>query len=327
MVEPPTPGATPVIAEVVPLYVAAVPIAHHLAAATLGTFHERRGEQGLLRGGGVLPATWGRVFAEASEIGWKGDVAPSFDGDLTGFQIGQDLVGWGEEGGVNARVGAFVGRTATDGIVRGRALGWNDLTVGHADLKSTSVGGYVTLVGDSGWYVDAVGMHSWFEGETVASAGLGTDVDGRGWAASLEAGYPIALSGRWTLEPQAQVVWQRITLDDQADMFSPIDFAAGTSWTGRLGLRLQGDYGSEQARLHPYLHASLWQGLSGKQDTRFGADPIRTELDRNEAEVGLGLIARFGRSIALHAKGDYGFEVDGPRTRRWSGTAGLTISW
>jgi outer membrane autotransporter protein len=170
-------------------------------------------------------------------------------------------------------------------------------------------------------------MHSWFDGETVASTGLGVDVDGRGWAASLEAGYPLALSGRWTLEPQAQIVWQRITLDDGADSFSTIDFAAGQSWTGRLGLRLQGDYGDEGRRLHPYLHASLWKGLSGKQDTRFGANPIRTELDRSEAEVGLGFVARFGRNVAIHAKGDYGFEVDGPRTRRWSGTAGLTIGW
>src|SRR3546814_10665051 len=83
--EPPPPGATPGIAEVVPLYrpevaafVASVPVAHHLASATLGTFHERRGEQALLRGGGgALPATWGRVFAENSEIKWDGDVAPS----------------------------------------------------------------------------------------------------------------------------------------------------------------------------------------------------------------------------------------------------------
>src|SRR5690606_29152114 len=57
--EPPTPDATSVVAEageVVPLFrpevaafVAAVPVAHHLASATLGTFHKRRGEQALLR--------------------------------------------------------------------------------------------------------------------------------------------------------------------------------------------------------------------------------------------------------------------------------------
>src|SRR3546814_13730175 len=104
-------------------FVATVPVAHHLASATLGTFHERRGEQALLRGGGALPATWGRVFAENSEIKWDGDVAPSLDGDLTGFQIGQDFAGFGEEGGTNIRLGAFVGRSSTDGRSEERRVG------------------------------------------------------------------------------------------------------------------------------------------------------------------------------------------------------------
>lgn len=330
---PPTPGATPTIAEageVVPLYrpevaafVASVPAAHDLAAAMLGTFHERRGEQALLRGDGALPSTWGRIFAENSKIKWDGDVAPSLYGDLSGFQIGQDFAGWGEDGGTNLRLGAFVGRSSTDGTVRGAAIGWNDLTVGQIDVKATSLAGYATLVGASGWYVDAVVMRSWFDGNSAASTGEAIDIDGTGWAASLEIGYPLALSNRWTLEPQAQILWQRIKLDDRADAFSTIDFAAGDSLTGRVGLRLQGEYGGFQ----PYLHASLWHGLSGDQTTRFGTNPIRTDLGRTEAEVGAGLIARFGNSVAVHFKGDYGFDADGPRSRRYGGTVGITIRW
>jgi len=330
VVAPPTPGATPVVAEIVPLYrpevpafVAAVPVAHHLAAETLGTFHERRGAQGLLRGGGTLPATWGRVFAENSEIKWNGDVAPSVDGDLSGFQIGQDFAGWGDDGGTNIRLGAFAGRASTDGTVRGIAIGWNDLTVGQIDVKATSLAGYATLVGESGWYVDAVVMHSWFDGKAAASTGEAIDIHGRGWAASLEAGYPLALSSRWSLEPQAQIVWQRIQLDDRADAFSTIDFAAGDSLAGRAGLRLQGEYGGFQ----PYLHASLWHGFSGGQTTGFGSHPIRTDLDRTEAEIGAGLIARFGDRVAVHVKGDYAFDAAGPPSRRYGGTVGLTIRW
>lgn len=330
---PTTPGATPAVAEagdVIPLFrpevaafVAAVPVAHHLVSATLGTFHERRGEQALLRGGGVLPATWGRVFAENSELKWAGDVAPSLDGDLSGFQIGQDFAGWGEDGGTNIRLGAFVGRSSTDGTVRGGALGWNDLTVGQIDVKATSLAGYATLVGESGWYLDLVAMHSWFDGEAAASSGMAIDVDGRGWTASLEAGYPIALSAHWTIEPQAQILWQQIKLDDRADEFSAIDFATGDVLTGRAGLRLQGEYGG----LQPYLHASLWHGFSGDQSTRFGTDPIRTDLGRTEAEVGAGLIAHLGERIAVHVKGDYAFDADGPRSRRYGGTVGVTIRW
>src|SRR3546814_16669169 len=78
-------------------------------------------------------------------------------------------------------------------------------------------------------------MHSWFEGQTSASSGEAIDVDGKGWTASLEAGYPLALSANWTLEPQAQLLWQQVKLDDRADSFSTIDFATGDVLTGRAG--------------------------------------------------------------------------------------------
>ena len=97
---PPTPGATPVVAEVVPLYrveVAAYsaipPVAHYLALSTLGTFHERRGEQALLRGAGTLPAAWGRAFGQHADLAWGGTVEPSVEGNLFGFQVGQDILG------------------------------------------------------------------------------------------------------------------------------------------------------------------------------------------------------------------------------------------
>src|SRR3546814_18882751 len=91
-------------------------------------------------------------------------------------------------------------------------------------------------------------MHSWFDGQTSASSGEVIDVDGSGWTASLEAGYPLPLSANWTLEPQAQLLWQQVKLDDRADSFSTIDFATGDVLTGRAGLRLQGEYGRSEER-------------------------------------------------------------------------------
>jgi autotransporter family porin len=39
---------------------------------------------------------------------WEGTVSSSFDGTLFGFQAGQDLVGWGPDGGHRDRVGLLV---------------------------------------------------------------------------------------------------------------------------------------------------------------------------------------------------------------------------
>lgn len=106
-----------------------------------------------------------------------------------------------------------------------------------------------------------------------------------------------------------------------------IDFRADDALTGRFGLRLHGDFGSKNSRFQPYLHASLRHGLSGWQTTRFGDDPIRTDLGRTEFEAGAGLVARLGQNVALHLKGDYAINADGPRSRRLGGTVGLTINW
>ena len=207
---PPTPGATPVIADVVPLYRIEVPtyavvppVAHHLAVSTLGTFHERRGEQALLNDAGWLPTVWGRVFGQDVEMEWDGTVAPSFDGNLFGFQAGADLFGWESDSDHHDRVGLFVGHARMDGDVKGQALGWNDLQVGDTDVNGTSLGGYWTHVGPNGWYLDGILMGTWFGGDATSNAGESIDIDGTGVTASLEGGYPIALTPDWTLEPQA----------------------------------------------------------------------------------------------------------------------------
>ena len=101
-----------------------------------------------------------------------------------------------------------------NGDVRGQALGWNDLSVGGIDLGGTSVGGYWTRIGQGGWYLDGVVMATFFGGYATSSRDVGIDIDGTGVTASLEGGYPIALAQGWTLEPQAQLVWQHLSLDD-----------------------------------------------------------------------------------------------------------------
>ena len=96
----------------VPAYAVVPPVAHHLAISTLGTFHERRGEQALLDGAGWLPAAWGRVFGQDAEMKWDGTVAPSFDGSVSGFQAGLDLFGGESASDHHDRAGLFVAQPA-----------------------------------------------------------------------------------------------------------------------------------------------------------------------------------------------------------------------
>ncbi|WP_295811987.1 autotransporter outer membrane beta-barrel domain-containing protein [uncultured Nitratireductor sp.] len=335
-VNPPTPDATPVTGEVVtlyrtevPTYAVVPPVVHHLAFSTLGTFHERRGEQSLLIGGETyLPASWSRLFGQSAEIKWNGTVSPSFDGTLLGFQVGQDLYARETENGHMDRAGVFVSYARMNGDVKGQALGWNDLAVGDLDINGTSLGAYWTHIGPKGWYLDGVLMGTWFGGDTASRAGERIDIDGTGITASAETGYPVALSDRWTLEPQAQVIWQHLSLDDQSDTFSSIAFDADDAVTGRLGVRLQGNFpGNDGGMIKPYLKANLWHSFSAEQTLRFDGDPIVTEIDGTSLELGGGVVANLTDRVDLYATADYTTNLGGEKTEIFEGNLGLNISW
>jgi type V secretory pathway adhesin AidA len=333
-VAPPTPGATPVIADVVPLYRVEVPAysvvlpaAHHLALSTLGTFHERRGEQALLNGAGYLPASWGRIFGQDAEMKWGGTADPSYDGNLFGFQAGQDIFGRISEDGSSDRFGLFVGYSHMDGDIKGQALGWNDLAVGDLDLAGTSFGGYWTHIGPSGWYLDGVLMGTWFDGHASSNSGQNIGIDGTAVTASLEGGYPIMLSDRWTLEPQGQIIWNRMSLDDRSDAFSSVSFDSDDAVRGRIGLRLQGNFETAAGTLQPYLKANLWRNFSADQTVRFDADPIVTDLEGTSLELGAGIVAKLSEKISLFATADYTTNIGAEKTRILEGNTGLSIKW
>jgi outer membrane autotransporter protein len=63
-------------------------LARTLGVTTIGTFHERYGDQGAVRGGGGR--AWGRVFGEHSEQGSSGELDTRFEGWLGGVQLGID---------------------------------------------------------------------------------------------------------------------------------------------------------------------------------------------------------------------------------------------
>ena len=331
---PPSSGATRVEGKAVPLYRVEVPVysalppvAHHLALSTLGTFHERRGEQELLKSGGYLPANWARIFGQDTDMKWKGTVAPGFDGSLFGLQAGQDLFGRETASGHSDRFGLFFGYARSKGDVTGQALGWNRLAVGNLEVTGTSFGGYWTHIGPEGWYLDAVLMGTWFGGDAASNQGQNIDVDGHGVTASLEGGYPVALGGSWTLEPQAQLIWRDLSLDDQADRYSSVSFDADSAWTGRIGIRLQGTEETSLGKLRPYFKANLWRNFSTDQTVRLAIDPIVTELEGTSLEVGGGFTVDLTDKASLFATADYTTNLGGERSRIWEGNIGLNVKW
>ena len=237
----PGPAPVPFFRPEAVVYAGMPALARLIGKETLGTFHERQGDQSLLTKNGPLPIGWGRAFGERTEYRRGGALSPEFDGHLWGFQAGFDLAAVETWAGRD-HIGAFVGHTEANGDVRGFSLGQRRAASGSVDLGATSLGLYWTHIGPSGWYLDSVLMHSWLDGSPHSNRGVGIELDGSSTTASLEGGYPFFLAQGLALEPQAQIIWQTVDFDPTRDLFSPIGFDADDALVGRIGARLLGTY-------------------------------------------------------------------------------------
>jgi outer membrane autotransporter protein len=326
-VEAPGGGETLLYRPEASLYAPVPAMARQIGLSTLGTFHERQGEQSILDGQGRLPGGWARVFGGSTEQHWSGTLDPEFDGTIWGFQTGADIYAIERPSGHEDRFGAFFGYAQAEGDGRGFALGVDRFEVGSLNLDSYALGGYWTHLGPSGWYIDTVLMTNWIGGGPSSTRGVGADLDGTLFTASVEGGYPIALGGGLTLEPQAQVIWQNLSMDQTSDIYSSVDYGSSDAFTGRFGARLQGDVQLESALLKPYLKLNLWHDFSRADDVALGADVISTDYGNTTLEVGGGVVAELNKTVSLYATGGYTKDVGGAYEEGINGNLGLRLTW
>lgn len=338
---PVPPGPTPAPPAPVPAGPAPVPfyrpeavvyaglpgLARFIGLEILGTFHERQGEQSLLTKNGALSSAWGRAFGSKTEVHRGGPLAPEFDGHLYGFQAGMDLGAAEIWAGHRDHFGLFGGHAEADGDVRGFSIGQRRLASGVVPMDATSLGLYWTHVGPSGWYLDTVLLHSWIDGEPRSNRGVGIDLEGHASTASVEGGYPIWLTDRISLEPQAQIIWQHVAFDTTQDRFSSIAFDADNAWTGRIGARLQGTFPDDSTIWRPYLKVNLWHNFDATDWTRFGTVALPASFGATSLEVGAGVVATLSENVSLFAVADYTTNLNGPHRDTIEGNLGVRITW
>jgi len=319
--------STPLYRPEVPVYAAAPRGAALIARQALGTFHQRQGDQQLLDGQGGLPAAWGQAYGGTLRQQWSGTVSPSLDGDLYGFKVGQDLYARVSDSGYRQQVGIYVSHSRLDADVKGFALAVEDRSVGDLTLDGDSVGAYWTLVGPQRGYLDAVLQYTDLDGRARSQRGDKLDINGHAWTASLESGYPISVSERWTVEPQAQLIAQKVSLDSANDSISHVTYDAQVELTGRLGVRLEGSFTGSSARLlQPYAQVNLWHGDGGRDTLTFdGVDSIKTDYRYTSLQLEAGLVAQVNEALSLHGGVQYASNLDS-RQQEASGV-NLGVRW
>ncbi|MBC8881642.1 MULTISPECIES: autotransporter outer membrane beta-barrel domain-containing protein [Pseudomonas] len=287
-------------------YSVLAPTAAVLALSSLGTFHERQGDQALLTQNGATSAGWARVFGSDFRQRWSGDVRPGLDASFKGYQIGHDLYAWQQDSGQTQRVGLFVAHNRLDGKVKGFADGFSDYETGRLKLQGESLGAYWTLTTPSGGYVDAVAMGTRLDGRSRSVRGIGVDTEGHVMSLSVETGYPLPLSQRWVAEPQLQIIYQRVDLQDQDDGIAHLGFDSQAYTTGRIGVRFKGRYQLSSVPIEPYLRANLWHTKDGHDTLNFDhAEQIKTAHRSTTGSIGAGMIATLSSNASLHWSADY----------------------
>jgi outer membrane autotransporter protein len=276
-----------------------------------------------------LRSAWGRVISTNIDISQQGTVSPRSEGRLTGLQAGTDL--WADR---NWRAGVYVGRLEGDARTRGFARGVFDLAVGSNDLRSDYLGVYGNFTSDAGFYADAVlqgGRHRYTTGPFDSSPSASGK--GRSTLLSLEVGQSFALGSNWNIEPQLQLVHQRVDIDDVSLFGARVSQDTDSGWTVRAGVRLKGQIATGAGVLQPYARLNVYRTSSGTDVARFigpaGWTDIGTRTGSTSTELAAGATLAVGERTSLYAEAGKLF-ASGGSARVKSGinaSLGMRVKW
>ena len=179
-------------------------------------------------------AIWARIDAAHRRV------TPGFSTSGASYMIDSWRLQVGADGQLFAGdAGTLVGGVS---LHHGEALADIASVFGHGKIKASGsgFGGAMTWYGATGFYADVQTKFSWFDSDlssTTAGRQLAKGKAGFGYALGLELGQRIALSGGWSLTPQAQLTYSHVDADSFVDPFGArVALTDGDSLRGRLGL-------------------------------------------------------------------------------------------
>ena len=301
----------------------------------MGQMHQRRGDIGAasIRNAAEIPAhgwrqSWGHVLTVDGDLQQVGTVSPTSEGRLNGFQAGTDV--WADP---NWSAGLYVGRLDGDMEVRGFARGIVGYEAGHNELRNEYLGGYPTYQMDTGLYLAGVAQAGRHRTTMSTARSTGSSSQGDSLLASIEAGQLFAIASNWSLEPQLQLVHQRLRLDDTIIVGAVVQQDTPASWAARLGLRVKGEFRVGIGSLQPYARVDAWHTGSGTDRARFigpaASTDILTPTGGTTTEAAVGATWQISPVVGVY--GELGkLRGSGGNTKISSGqnaTVGVKLLW
>ena len=201
---------------------------------------------------------WSRAYGDSFKLTLSGRAGTMADGKAAGLQVGTDLfTGRGDDGS---------GWSA--GVLVGSAYGQADITgyttskAGSMTDRAYSTGLYAEVKPTRQFRVDAVALGTYHDFElNIASDSQRFNMNPWSVTGSLEAGYAIPSGDTFTVEPQAQLVWQHtgeisITRPDVGEA----NTVSHDGLQSRLGI--SGSMNNGKGKLNPFVEANVVREFS-----------------------------------------------------------------
>ncbi|MCA6101516.1 autotransporter family protein, partial [Bradyrhizobium australafricanum] len=330
-------GDIPDYREETSLYAAIPSMTLLYGRSLLDTLHERVGEEEDERfraNPENARVGWGRVLGvngvhQGDSLGVLGGAAgPHFSYSFLALQAGMDFYRHDHPDGSRDQAGAYF----AVGSAWGRVSHF-DGQMGDSDFAAYTLGGYWTHFGPTGWYIDSILQGTFYDITSSANRGIPALKTGaQGGAASVEGGYPFKFAGGFFIEPQAQLVYQNIHINDASDIAAQIRFADVDSLATRIGARFGRTWAVDDSprTLTAWIRPSLWNEFLGNPKTLFSSDtgfvPFQASLGGLWGEINAGISGQVTSTTSLYANASYQSRFDGGGFS-YSGKAGLRVNW
>ncbi|MDH4982079.1 autotransporter outer membrane beta-barrel domain-containing protein [Hyphomicrobium sp. D-2] len=305
----------------------------------LDTLHERRGTAVSAYAEGAPNAAWARVIGQHGDRdGGKGGIygaGPKYDYDFWAFQGGMDLYRDGGVGTSRNHAGAFFAIGHGSGDVQ--HIG--DGKAGENSFMAYSWGAYWTHYTPENAYVDALLLGSWYDIDAKSNRIPKMKTDGGAFGASLEGGYPVYSGpGGFSIEPQAQLAYQTVNLNNGSDVAAQVHFDNVNSLVGRVGVRFAQDFGTptwltgEPSTFTAWVRPNFWYEFLGDPKTKFssatGFIPFAADMGGTTFEINTGFSTDIGDGAAIYANASYLVGIsENADGNAYDGKLGVKVAW
>ncbi|MDI9222794.1 autotransporter outer membrane beta-barrel domain-containing protein [Pantoea sp. EA-12] len=313
-----------------PSYISAPVGLAYYNMAVMDDLHKRLGE--LRQDQDSSAGNGGEMFIRylGSNLTYKTDRSLSqygydFDLDYSAVQLGGNLI---HLQGANDSLRAGVAYTRGNARIRPQAADGYSST----SLDNDTLSLYATWLRDNGLYVDGTLSFDWHRGDTdIARQKDVGKLKGNGWGASLETGYPWQLGNGIRLEPQAQLMYLQLNMDDLVDEDNTrVRWGSYDQTIGRVGAKLDRTWQDAAGQQYtPYLRTNYTRGWGGAATMQASDNGSAQSVSFDSGEfgqmwdVGIGGTATLKSNVSLYAEADYRQEIDGNGTKGWRYNGGV----